>query len=45
MDEQRQDDQLEPIHNSSGQIQEVAWKTYPERLTIETGGVIHASNT
>ena len=38
MDEQRQDDQLEPIHNSSVTIQDVALKTYLERWTIETGG-------
>ena len=38
MDEQRQDDQLEPIYNSSVPIQEVAFKTYRERWTIETGG-------
>ena len=34
MDEQRQDDQLAPIYNSSVPIQEVA---YRERWTIETG--------
>ncbi len=28
MDEQRQDDQLEPIYNSSVPIQDVALKTY-----------------
>ena len=38
MDEQRQDDQLEPIYNSSVLIQDVALKTYQERWTIETGG-------
>ncbi len=38
MDEQRQDDQLEPIYNSSVPIQDVALKTYRERWTIETGG-------
>ena len=38
IDEQRQDDQLEPIHNSSVPIQDVALKTYRERWTIETGG-------
>ncbi len=38
MDEQRQDDQLEPIYNSSVLIQDVALKTYRERWTIEKGG-------
>ena len=38
MDEQRQDDQLEPIYNSSVSIQEVALKTYRKRWTIETSG-------
>ena len=38
MDEQRQDDQLEPIYNCTGPIQNVALKTYRERWTIETGG-------
>ena len=38
MDEQRHDDQLEPIYNSSESIQDVALKTYRERWTIETGG-------
>ena len=37
MDEQSLDDQLEPIHNWSGPIQDVAWKTFQERWTIETG--------
>ena len=37
MDEQRQDDQLELIYNSSGSIEDVALKTYQERWTIETG--------
>ena len=37
MDEQRQDDQLEPTHNSSVPIQDVTLKTYLKRLTIETG--------
>ena len=37
IDEQRQDDQLEPIYNSSVPIQDVAWKTSQERWTIETG--------
>ena len=38
MDEQRQDDQLEPIYNSSVPIQDRAWKTYRERWTIVNGG-------
>ena len=38
MDEQRQDDQLEPKYNSSVQIQDVALKTYPKRWRIEKGG-------
>ena len=38
MDEQKQDDQLEPIYNSSVPIWDVAWKTSRERWTIETGG-------
>ena len=37
MDEQRQDDQLEPIYNSSVPIQDIALKTSQERWTIETG--------
>ena len=37
MDEQMQDDQLEPIHNSSVPIQDIALNTYRERWTIETG--------
>ena len=37
MDEQRQDDQQEPIHNISMPIQDVVWKTSWERWTIETG--------
>ena len=37
-DEQRQDDQLEPIYNSSVPIQDVALKSYRERWTIEKGG-------
>ena len=39
MDEQRQNDQLEPTYNSSVPIQDVASKTYRERWTIETGGL------
>ena len=38
MDEQRQDDQLEPIYNKSVSIQDVALKTSRERWTIETDG-------
>ncbi len=38
MDEQRKEDQLELIYNSSVPIQDVAWKTSRERWTIETGG-------
>ena len=37
MDEQRQDDQQEPIYNSSVSIQDIALKTSRERWTIETG--------
>ena len=40
MDEQRQDDQLEPTYNSSVPIQDVALKTYQKRWTIEKGGGI-----
>ena len=38
MGEQRQDDQLEPIYNSSVPIQDVALKPYWERWTIEKVG-------
>ena len=38
MVEQMQDDQLEPIYNSSVLIQDIAWKTYRERWTIDMGG-------
>ncbi len=38
MDERRQDDQLEPIYNSSVPIQGVALKTNRERWTIEMSG-------
>ena len=38
MDEQRQDDQLEPIYNSSVLIQDIALKTFREQWTIEMGG-------
>ena len=37
MDEQKQDDQLEPIYNNSVLIQDIALKTSRERWTIETG--------
>ena len=37
MDEQRQDDQLEHMYDSSVLIEDVALKTYRERWTIETG--------
>ena len=37
MDEQRQDDQLEPIYNSSVPMQDVALSTSREQWTIETG--------
>ena len=37
MDEQRQDDQLEPTYNSSVPIQVVALYTNRERWTIEKG--------
>ena len=38
MDEQMQDDQLEPIYNSFVPIQDVALKTYREQWTITAGG-------
>ena len=38
MDEQRQDDQLESIYNSSVPIQDVALKTNRDWWTIEKGG-------
>ena len=38
MDEQRQDDHLEPTHNSSVPIQDVALKTCQKLWTIEKGG-------
>ena len=38
MDEQRQDDQLEPIYNSSMTIQDIALKTSWEQWMTETGG-------
>ena len=37
MDEQRSDDQLEPIYNSSVPIQDIIWKTSREQWMIETG--------
>ena len=36
--EQRQNDQLEPIYNSSVLIQDIALKTSRKQWTIETGG-------
>ena len=38
MDEQRQDNQLEPTYNSSVLIQDVVLKTYWKQWTIEKGG-------
>ena len=38
MDEQRQNDQLEPIYNSPVPILDIALKTCRERWKIETGG-------
>ena len=38
MDEQRQDNQLEPVYNSSVPIQDIALKTSRERWTIGTDG-------
>ena len=38
MNEQRQDDQLEPMYNSSVRIQDIALKTYWKQWTIEKGG-------
>ena len=38
MDEQKSDERLEPIYNSYVPIQDVALKTYRERLVIETDG-------
>ena len=38
MNEQRQEDPLEPTHNSSLLIQDVALKTYQKRWTVEKGG-------
>ena len=39
MDEQRQDDQLEPTYSSSMPIQDVVLKTSRKQWTIEKGGV------
>ena len=38
IDEQRQDDQLEPTYNSSVPMQDVALKTCWKQLTIDKGG-------
>ena len=38
MDEQRQNDQVEHIYNSSVEIQDIALKTYRERWTIDAVG-------
>ena len=38
MDAQRLADKLELINKNFVPIQDVAWKTYRERWTIETGG-------
>ena len=38
MDEQRQDNQLEPMYNSSVPIQYVALNTFQKQWTIEKGG-------
>ena len=38
MDEQRQDDQLEPTYNSSVPIQDVTLKAYRKRQRIKKGG-------
>ena len=38
MDELKQDDQVEIIYNRSVSIQDVAFKTYRVRWTIEKGG-------
>ena len=38
MDEQRQDDQLEPKYNNSVLIQDAALKTYREQWTMGMGG-------
>ena len=38
MDVQRQDNQLEPIYNSSVSIQDITMNTFREPWTIGTGG-------
>ena len=38
MAEQKLDNHLKPIYNSSVPIQDVAWKTSQKQWTIETGG-------
>ena len=38
MDEQRPDDLLKPIYNSSVPIRDIALRTSREQWTIETGG-------
>ena len=38
MEEQKQDDQLEPIYNSSVPIKDVALETYRRQWIIEEGG-------
>ena len=38
MDEERLDDQLEPIYNSSVPKQDITLKTFQERWTIEMSG-------
>ena len=38
MDEQRQDDQLEPTYSSSAPIRDAALKTCRKQWTIEKGG-------
>ena len=38
MDEQRQDNQLEPTYNSSVPMQDITLKTYRKRRAIENGG-------
>ena len=40
MDEQRQDNQLEPTYNSSMPIRDVTLRTCRKRLTIEKSGVV-----
>ena len=38
MNEERLDDQLEPINNSSVLIKDIAWKISRERWMIKMGG-------